>query len=376
MKKIATVGIVGGGQLALMTCQAARGLELKTIVIDPNPSAPAFREADLKLILDYREPEGLKALARECDVITFDLENVPCRPLFDLESEGAVIRPSPGAISLVQDKLQQREKLVSLGLPAPRYQDIGDASPEALRIALASADWNIGPPYVQKLRRGGYDGRGVHVIRNPQDIENTLRGPSLLEEMIPIEKELAVMAARSASGEIVVYPTAEMVFREGNMLDLLTVPARISSSLEMEIRDLSAAILEGFEIVGICGIEFFLDSGGRLLVNELSPRPHNSGHYTIEACTINQFEQHLRAVAGLALKKPELRSPAAMFNLIGQSRQPDMSRFREMGEVHLHWYGKGEARPRRKMGHVTVLGNDPTILEQNVKLARERLGLL
>lgn len=376
MKRIVTVGVVGGGQLALMTCQAARKLELKSVVIDPNPLAPAFREADLKLIRDYREPAGLKELARECDVLTFDLENVPCRPLFDLESEGALIRPSPQALALVQDKLLQKEKLVSLGLPTSRYQDIGEASPEALRGALTSGDWIIGPPAVQKLRRGGYDGRGVHVIRSLLDIDNALHGPSLLEDMIPIEKELAVMAARSSSGEIVVYPTAEMAFREGNMLDLLTVPARISSSLQKEIRDLSAAILEGFKIVGICGIEFFLDTGGHLLVNELSPRPHNSGHYTIEACTIDQFEQHLRAVAGLALKKPELRSAAAMFNLIGQSREPDLSHLKDMGDAHLHWYGKGEARPRRKMGHVTVLGNDPTILEQNVKLARERLGLL
>ncbi|MBI1356622.1 MAG: 5-(carboxyamino)imidazole ribonucleotide synthase [Acidobacteria bacterium] len=355
----ARIGIIGGGQLGRMMTQKAKRLGFRVIVLDPYPGAPAGQLADSQIVGDYHDGARLREIVERCDLTTYDLEGIDAHTLGILEKEGHLIRPGAALLALIQDKYAQRNHLARHGIPQPEFRAIeGEASAEAFH--------DFGYPLVQKLRKGGYDGRGVAVLRGPEDLTKRLPGECYVERCVDIDKELAVIVARSVTGDMKCYALVEMVFDpRANLLEMLLAPARVDPATAQRAEEISMATVESLGGVGVFGVELFLSTNGEILVNEVAPRPHNSGHYTYEACVTSQFEQHIRAVAGLPLGSVEQMRPAAMINLLGHDEggagPPKIDGFAEalaIPGVIIHVYGKAETRPFRKMGHVTVLGED------------------
>lgn len=366
------LGIVGGGQLAKMLAMEAKKLGFSVRVLDPTSASPAGQVCDQQIVGGFFERDKLRELAAGSDILTYDLEHIDTLSLRALEAEGTIIHPAPRLLETLQDKWLQKELLAQAGLPQSEYRRMDSLDEQDLH--------DFGFPLVQKSRRGGYDGRGVAILRDPSDLNRALSGPSLLERCVPIDKELAVMVARGRDGEMRTYPVAEMIFDpRSNALDLLLAPARISDELAARARALAARTAEACGAVGIFGVEMFLTQDGELLINEVAPRPHNSGHYTIEACRTSQYEQHLRAIAGLPLGLTDQHTPAAMINLVGEPGAQGRPLVRGLAEalalpgVSVHLYGKREVRPFRKMGHAVVVDPDP---EQALALARHLKNIL
>jgi 5-(carboxyamino)imidazole ribonucleotide synthase len=363
-----TPGMVGGGQLARMTHQAAIGLGLSLRVLAAEPSdAAAFVAADVEL----GAPDDLSALrrfAKGCDVVTFDHEHVPQEALRALAEDGVVLRPGPSALLFAQDKLEQRRRLQQLDLPVPTFAAVD--SVEDVKRFGEEHGW----PVVVKAVRGGYDGRGVWVA---YEAPASLPGPNVyVEQRVPLIHELAVQVARRPSGETVAYPVVETVQQDGICVEVVAPAPRLSPGLATDAERIGIAIAEALDVVGLLTVELFEAPGG-LLVNELAMRPHNSGHWSIEGATTSQFEQHLRAVLDWPLGDTKPRAPVSvMVNLLGGS-STDFARTlpRMLGEVpdaSVHLYGK-DPRPGRKLGHVTVLGDD--VVETRAR-ARRAVELL
>jgi len=353
----AQIGIIGGGQLGRMTAQKAKRLGFRVIVLDPYPEAPAGQIADAQIVGSFTDPERIRELVEQCELATYDIEHIDAATLQQLESEGHAIRPSGKLLALVQDKLLQRQLYGRAGLPQPEYVQCDDPGPEAFA--------EFGYPLVQKARKGGYDGRGVAVISSVDDLGDLLPVPSILERKVDLVKELAVVVARGIDGSIAAYPLVEMeVDPKANLLDLLLAPARVAPSVAKRAEEIAVAVVEALDGVGVFGVELFLSTSGELLVNEVAPRPHNSGHFTYEATMTSQFEQHLRAIAGLPLGSTQQYMPAAMVNLLGAPGESGPAAYSGLEEALavpgalVHIYGKAETRPSRKMGHVTVLDQD------------------
>jgi 5-(carboxyamino)imidazole ribonucleotide synthase len=354
---VARLGIVGGGQLARMIVPEAARLGCETTVLDPTPESPGGVLAHRQLVGALDDAEALRALVEASDVTTFEIETVDTAILLELEAQGHRIVPSPSLLAVVQDKLLQKEKLHAAGIPTSPFQAVD--APDARTLA------DFGLPLVQKARRGGYDGRGVAVFKDVVVEERVLPVPSLVERFVDYRCELAVLVARGGGGEVRAWPAVEMVFDErANVLDLLLAPARIDAREAEEAHRVAVAAVEALDGVGVFGVELFLTRGGEVLVNEIAPRVHNSGHWTIEACRTNQFEQHVRAVVGLPLGEPLQHSAAAMVNLLGAEDAHGGVAIEGLDEalrqpgVAVHLYGKREVRPFRKMGHVTVTAED------------------
>lgn len=352
------IGIIGGGQLGKMMTQEAKKMGFYVTILDPTPNSPASQLADRQLVGDFHDRNKIKELVTRSDVTTYDIEDIDAVALKELVEAGHLIHPSPQILEIIQDKWKQKEALARSGIPIPRYRKVKEG-------ALAAAIEEFGFPVVQKACRGGYDGRGVFVIRTRDDIGGALKGESFLEEFIEIEKELAVMVARNTAGEIKCHPVVEMVFNEAaNICDYVLAPAMVEQKIQDESRQIAVAVVESLGGAGIFGIEMFLDKAGNVLVNEIAPRPHNSGHYTIEACVTSQFEQHIRAIMGLPLGSTELLTPAVMINILGGEGYEGPATFRGIRETlqipgaALHLYGKRITRPFRKMGHVTVVDKE------------------
>lgn len=349
------LGIIGGGQLGKMLAQKAKQMGLHVTILDPTPNAPAGQVADEQILGDFKDADRLQALVALCEVTTYDLEHIDTSVLKTLREHGHQLLPTPALLEIIQDKFLQKEKLAQHGLPVPKYQLVKSPTREDFA--------RFGFPLVQKARFGGYDGRGVVVLRNAKDFAQALPIESTIEQCVDLEKELAVMVARDLEGNVKSYPVVEMIFdRRGNLLDLLLAPARISPELAREAQTLACAAVDALQGVGVFGVELFLSRAGKLYVNEIAPRPHNSGHYTIEACATSQYEQHLRAIMGWPLGDTELLRPAAMLNLLGEPGcvgKPVVLGLNEalaIPGLSFHLYGKAETRPLRKMGHVTILG--------------------
>ncbi len=354
---VARIGIIGGGQLGRMMVKAAKRLGCTCVVLDPEPGSPAGQVAGHQIVGGYHDPAKVRELAKSSDVVTFDLEDIATETLIELETEGKRVSPSPRLLAIVQDKLAQKRLLRDAGIPTAEFIE----SPSADETTFAE----FGYPLVQKARRGGYDGRGIAVMRSAADFANHLPVPALIERFVPATKELAVLVARGKDGECRSYPTVEMMFRSSdNILDMLLAPADLDPDTYAAAQQLGIRTVQAMNGVGIFGIEMFLTHAGELLVNEVAPRTHNSGHYTIEACVTDQFEQHLRAVLGLPLGATDLLIPAAMINLLGapgsQGRPVinGLSAALAISGVCVHFYGKASTKPMRKMGHVTVLDQD------------------
>ncbi len=371
---IARIGIIGGGQLGRMMVKAAKRLGCTCTVLDPTPGSPAGQVAGHQIVGDYHDPAKLRELVETSDLTTFDLENIDADTLIQLESEGHRIHPSPRVLARIQDKLIQKQVIWDAGIPTAPFAPLtGD--PKAAFAAF-------GYPLVQKARRGGYDGRGVAILREEGDFDRHLPVPAYLERLVPAEKELAVLVARSAQGELRSYPVVEMQFRPGeNILDLLFAPADLSPEIAEKAQEIARRTVEAFGGVGIFGVELFLTEDQEILVNEVAPRTHNSGHYTIEACMTDQFEQHLRAVLRLPLGATDQLCPAAMVNLLGSPGYQGRPIIRGLAAalaipgVHVHLYGKAITKPFRKMGHVTVLDSDLARAREKAEQVRALLHI-
>lgn len=368
------IGIIGGGQLGRMMVRKATQLGFSAIVLDPTPNSPAGQVAGHQIVGDFFDPVKLRELAELSDVTTFDIETIDSRILEKLLDEGHRILPSPHLLAIIQNKLSQKQLLADKDIATGRFVELAQPTAEALA--------EFGYPLVQKAQCGGYDGRGVEIFHDDSEPDRILPVPSLLEEFIDCEKELAVMVARGLDGDIKVYPAVEMLFdTRANILDMLLAPARISPAQTQAAQDLAVATIEAIEGVGVFGIELFLARDGRLLVNEIAPRTHNSGHYTIEASVTDQFEQHVRAITGLPLGSTEQIRPAVMINLLGEpgwsgrTVVDGLDAALAIPGVAVHIYGKAESRPMRKMGHVTVIDTDIESARDKARLVREVLKI-
>ena len=354
---IARIGLVGGGQLGRMLVKAAKPLGCTTVVLDPVENSPAGQIATRQIVGGYHDADKIRELAADCDVLTFELENIDADTLAELEAAGHPVHPSARVLKIIQDKLTQKQFLLDNGIPTSPFEAVEQPSAEQFE--------DFGYPLVQKARRGGYDGRGVSVMKSAADYERNLPVPSLIERFIEAEKEIAVLVARNTKGEVVTYPPVEMCFRAGeNVLDMLLAPADIDDQTMAAAESIAVKTVEALQGVGIFGVEMFVDRASEVLVNEIAPRTHNSGHHTIEANITDQFEQHLRAILGLPLGSTETLSPAAMLNLLGAPGESGRPVLRGLDEtlsipgVCLHLYGKATTSPFRKMGHITVLDHD------------------
>lgn len=372
---VARVGIIGGGQLARMMVKAAKRLGCTCVILDPTPASPAGQVSGHQIVGGYHDADKLRELAASTDVLTYDLEAIDTETLFELQREGAVIHPSPRVLATIQDKLVQKRFLAEHGIPTAEFVEA-----EAID---ADTFADFGYPLVQKARRGGYDGRGVAVMREPGDFANNLPVPSLLERFVPAAREIAVLVARGVDGETRCYPPVDMVFREGaNVLDLLLAPADLDQDVVDKARDIAVRTVQALDGVGVFGVELFLTADGEILVNEVAPRTHNSGHHTIEACITDQFEQHIRAVLGLPLGATDQLSPAAMINLLGAPGYKGRGIIKGMAAalaipgVCLHLYGKATTGPHRKMGHVTVLDKDLASARAKAEQVRELIEII
>jgi len=372
---VARVGIIGGGQLARMMVTAAKRLGCACVVLDPTPASPAGQVARHQIVGNYHDADKLRELAAASDVLTYDLENVDTGTLLELVNEGSVIHPAPAMLAIVQDKLTQKQFFQQHGIPTADFVEARDITPETFA--------EFGYPLVQKARRGGYDGRGVAVMRDAEGFARNLPVPSLLERFVPAAKEIAVLVARGIDGDCRCYPVAEMWFRgEENVLDLLLAPADIDPAIAQTAQDIALRTVRALEGVGVFGVEMFLTEDGEVLVNEVAPRTHNSGHHTIEACVTDQFEQHIRAVLGLPLGSTEQLRPAAMINLLGAPGYKGRGIINGMAAalaipgVCLHLYGKAITGPHRKMGHVTVLDNDLQSARAKAERVRDLIEII
>lgn len=351
--RIKRVGVVGGGQLAWMMGTAASRLGIELVVQTPHATDPANSVAADTVLAAVDDVNATAELAGRCDVITFENEFVDLDGLRILEQQGVLFRPSLSSLAPLLDKYIQRCYLRDLGLPTPRFWEWD-----------CSQDLPLDFPFVIKVRRHGYDGQGTFIVKDRPSFESICAKlkdrPLLLEEFVPFDRELAAIAARSTTGEIAIYPIVETQ-QEDRVCRLVVAPADISLEVKSEAEAIARTLLDSLEAVGVFGIELFLTADNKLLVNEIAPRTHNSGHFTIDACKTSQFEQHLRAVCQLPLGNCELNSAGAvMVNLLGyESAESDyLEKRKQLAQIpgsFVHWYGKKESRPGRKLGHVTVL---------------------
>ena len=346
-----TIGIIGGGQLGRMLAMAAARLNFRTIILEPQTDCPAAQVSNEQIVAAYDDPAALSELAKRCDVVTYEFENIPVTAAEKLAAEVAVY-PPPKALEMAQDRLTEKRFINGCGIPTARFHAID--SQADLEAALA----DFGGQGVLKTRRLGYDGKGQRVYRSAADSTEggyaALGGvPLILESLISFEREISIIAARGMDGTIACYDPAENVHRNG-ILHTSTLPSGISEQTAAAAREAAEKILTALGYVGVIGIEFFVLADGSLIANEMAPRVHNSGHWTEAACVISQFEQHIRAVTGLALGNAGRHSDCVMTNLIGDDILT-LPEWLARDNVLVHLYGKTEARPGRKMGHVTQL---------------------
>ena len=345
-----TVGILGGGQLGRMLAMAAARLGLKCAIYSPEPDSPAFQVCDAHVVASYSDHAALEAFARSVDVVTYEFENVPGDAAAVLSALKSV-RPSPKALSVIQDRFDEKTFTKNLGIATTPFALIN--SDESLHAALAS----VGTPSVLKTARLGYDGKGQRIVRSaaalPVAWSELKRVPCILEGFVEFKRELSVVAARGIDGSVACYDLVENK-HENHILKTTLAPARTTSRMKAQATLIVERLLQAFDYVGVMAVEMFETGDGRLLVNEIAPRVHNSGHWTLDACAVSQFEQHIRAVCGWPLGDTLRHSDAIMTNLLGAEAH-DWARLAAQPASGVHLYGKSDARDGRKMGHVTRL---------------------
>lgn len=349
-----TIGILGGGQLGRMMALAARNMGYKIAVLDPTENCPCAQVADIAVVTAYDDLEGAKELATHCDVLTYEFENIHKDTAKWLE-EHLYLPQRADLLEISQHRLREKENIEKHGLPVAPYRFVQSLTD------LEEAVNELGLPAVLKTCQGGYDGKGQVVIQKTEEVEmayETLKnsGELVLEKWITFEKELSVIVTRSVSGEVTTFPVAENIHRN-NILHQSIVPARINEHIQQKAREMAIQLANGLNMVGTLAVEMFLTSNGDIYINEIAPRPHNSGHYTMEACETSQFEQHIRAICDLPLGKTTLLKPVVMVNILGEHLEQVLAKLDQLDTAKLHLYGKKDAKVGRKMGHLNVLAN-------------------
>lgn len=345
-------GILGGGQLGRMLIQEAISYDIHVHTMDGSSADPSASVATSHTVGDIRSYDDVVQFGKDKDVISVEIENVNVDALKELESKGVKVFPQPRVLEIIKDKGIQKQFYLDNDIPTSAF--------ELTTKDTATSYYESKLPFVHKLRTGGYDGRGVELIRNNEDLENVFKAPSVLEELVSFQKELSVIVARNESGETAVYQTVECEFNDANLVAFLFSPADISQDIEKRAAHMAIDVINKLEMVGILAVELFLMKDGTLYVNEIAPRPHNSGHHTIECNVTSQFEQHMRSVLNLPLGSTEMIREGAMINLLGEAGHTGNAKYEGLREimkmpgVHVHLYGKKDTKPNRKMGHITV----------------------
>jgi 5-(carboxyamino)imidazole ribonucleotide synthase len=357
-----------------MLIQSGIDFNLPFCVLDPDSSAPCSTLAEFHhgKLTDY---ETVMAFGAQCDILTIEIENVNTAALKALQQAGKKVFPQPELIELIQDKRVQKKFYVDNNLPTADFILTEKASDVANNLSFL--------PAVHKLGKEGYDGRGVQIIKSSEEIDKAFDAPGLLEKLIDFEKEIAVIVARNEHGEVVSYPAVEMMFHPvQNLVEYLFAPASITTEIQRKADTIARTIIEKLNLVGLLAVEMFVTKEGEVLVNEIAPRPHNSGHQTIEANVTSQYEQHLRAILGLPLGSTDIIMPSAMVNILGEAGHTGDAVYQGFDKVisekgvHVHLYGKKKTKPFRKMGHVTIVDEDVEQLKKKVKFVKETLKVI
>ncbi|WP_296698908.1 5-(carboxyamino)imidazole ribonucleotide synthase [Algoriphagus sp.] len=356
------LGVLGGGQLGRMLIQSAINYNQDIHILDPDPNAPCKDLCQKFSVGSLKDFDTVYSFGKECDVITVEIESVNAEALIKLQKEGKKVYPQPEILKLIQDKREQKQFYQQNNIPTAEFILTADKSEVIHNKSFL--------PAVNKLGKEGYDGRGVQILKSEKDLENAFDAPGLLEKLIDFDKEIAVTVARNEDGDLIVYPAVECAFHPtANLVEFLFAPAEISNEIEEKAKEIAKDVILKLGMVGILAVEMFVTKEGDVLVNEIAPRPHNSGHHTIEANFTSQFEQHLRSVMNWPLGNPDLRCPAAMINLLGEEGFTGLAvvegqekALAEKG-VYIHLYGKKLTKPFRKMGHVTVVDEDVSKLK-------------
>lgn len=368
----AVIGVMGSGQLGRMLAIAARRLGYRVHTYSADSDTPTGQVADLEVVGSYEDERAVRAFARGLDVLTFEFENIPVASV-EWASEECAVRPSGNALHICQQRLREKTFLRDAGLPVADFRSVGDES------ELRSAVVDLGTPSVLKTAAFGYDGKGQAKITSDSDLASVWQSfnqLSVLEAWVPFERELSVIVARGADGSKEVFPLCENV-HANHILDVTLVPAQVSEQVMRDACGIAETVADALDFVGVLTVELFLLPDGRLVVNELAPRTHNSGHFSFDACETSQFEQQLRAVCGLPLGSTRLLRPVAMANLLGDvwaGGEPNWASALSLPAVKLHLYGKSEPRPGRKMGHLVAFGDTVEEAAGLVREARSRLA--
>lgn len=370
------VGVLGGGQLGRMMYEAVLKWDLDIHFMDKSLDFPVGKVCPQFHIGDFSNYDDVMNFGKDKDILTIEIEAVNLDALKQLKKDGVSVHPSPDALKVISDKGLQKMFYESNNIPSSDFQLFANVN--AIKKAIDLGEITF--PFVQKVRKGGYDGKGVSIIKNEDSLVNLLEGPSLIEDLVDIHKEIGIIVARNEDGETKTFDPVEMVFdNEANLVDYLFAPADINEQVLAQASQIAKKLISGFDICGLLAIEFFLTKAGELLVNEVAPRTHNSGHHTIEACVTSQFEQHIRAVMNMPLGATGLNSPALMINLLGSPGHEGLVHYEGMQaclnqeNVHLHFYGKTQTKPSRKMGHITILDKELDSAKEKAKFVKETL---
>lgn len=373
------IGILGGGQLGRMLVEASIPLALDISILDESLEFPAAGICTRFFEGDFSNYDDVLQFGLAMDVITVEIESVNTDALEKLAYQGKKVYPQPGVLTTINDKGLQKLFYKTNNFPTSDFKLVENKEEVLQLIESGSLQY----PFVQKLRKGGYDGRGVSIINSIEDHELLFDAPSVIEEKIKIKKELAVIAARSVNGEVKLFPATEMQFHPtANLVEYLFSPASIDIEINDKLMEVTKGIAEKLGIVGLLAIEYFLDADDNIIVNEMAPRPHNSGHHTIEANQTSQFEQHLRAILGLPLGNTDMIYPSAMVNLLGEEgysghvKYEGLEKILAVDGIYPHLYNKKITKPKRKMGHVTITCNDVNQLSDKINFVKENIKVI
>jgi 5-(carboxyamino)imidazole ribonucleotide synthase len=368
------LGVLGGGQLGRMLIQSGIDFNIPFSILDPDEHAPCATLAEFHhgKLTDY---DTVMKFGNACDVITIEIENVNTSALKALAQQGKKVYPQPEVIELIQDKRTQKAFYQNNGIPTAEFILVQNAAEVKANASFL--------PAVNKLGKEGYDGRGVQILRSEKDLDNAFDAPGLLEKLIDFDKEISVIVARNEAGEIKTFPVVEMVFHPvHNLVEYLFAPADLPELVIKEADAIAKTIITKLDMVGLLAVEMFVTKDGKVLVNEIAPRPHNSGHQTIEANITSQYEQHLRAILNLPLGDTTLVLPSAMVNLLGEADYSGLAKYEGFHEVaklpgvHVHLYGKRITKPFRKMGHVTIVDKDIARLKKTADFVKQTLKVI
>jgi 5-(carboxyamino)imidazole ribonucleotide synthase len=366
------LGVLGGGQLGRMLIQEAINFNISVSILDPDPSAPCKEICSQFIIGSLQDFETVYKFGKSVDLLTIEIEHVNIEALEKLEKEGLPVYPQPSVLRMIQDKGLQKNFYKENKIPTSSFFLVENK--EAIREHAAHF------PFMQKLRKGGYDGKGVIKLADLEKLESAFDEPSVLEELIDFDKEISVIVARNKSGEIKAFPVVEMEFNpEANLVEFLFSPGQVNGKTAEKALKIACEVAKKTKIIGILAVEMFITKNGDILVNEIAPRPHNSGHQTIEGNYTSQYEQHLRAILDLPLGSTKIISPSVMINLLGEkgfegnSHYEGLNEILKMEGVNVHLYGKKTTKPFRKMGHITIVAEDLNDAKAKARIVKEKL---